>query len=132
MSASYTPLDCPMIVADVTFLSPDDGGRQTLPSFKTKPWYRPHIVIQDPAIRSAMVDENGNSNEHYLGVEFVDGPIDPKFGNNNRCKLRLSYHPRVDYSNVAGGETFTVREGGRLVGFGTVLSRSDPMPENAV
>ncbi len=32
------------------------------------------------------------------------------------------YYPRVDYSALQTGVTFTVREGGRIVGHGVVVS----------
>jgi hypothetical protein len=35
------------------------------------------------------------------------------------------YHPRVDYDAVCVGATFTLREGGKVVGFGTVMERRD-------
>jgi hypothetical protein len=112
------------IAANVTFLSHHDGGRRTLPSFRSKPWYRPHIVIQEPMIRSADVDANGLGTKLYLGVEFIDGPDHPEFGRCGQYQLLLPYHPHVDYSSVLEGATFTVREGNRIVGYGAVLSRS--------
>lgn len=117
--------DIPVINTEVVFLSYDEGGRKTLPNFKAQPWYRPHIVIQDPMIRVATIDENGIGKEHYLGVEFIDGPehVDPGYG--NQYILRLLHHSRIDYSNVIEGATFTIREGSRIVGFGTVLSRKE-------
>jgi len=108
---------------DVTFLSADDGGRNALPSFVVKPCYRTHIVIQEPTTRSPKIDKNGISNEEYLGVQFIDGPSSPEFNVSFRCTLRLMYHPSVDYSAIVNSATFTVREGGRIVGFGTVTSQ---------
>ena len=37
--------------------------------------------------------------------------------------LELMYHPRVCYSDVVPGATFTIREGGRVVGYGRVTDR---------
>ena len=36
------------------------------------------------------------------------------------------YFPLIRYEDVVPGATFTVREGGRIVGFGRVESRTDP------
>ncbi|PHS11527.1 MAG: hypothetical protein COA78_09530 [Blastopirellula sp.] len=117
-------MDQPTVEAIATFLPHDEGGRSTLLTFKSEPWYRPHIVIQDSAIRTAEVDENGMNNENYLGVEFIDGPEHLQFGHRDQYQLRLFYSPAVDYSAVIVGAEFTIREGARIVGFGTVLSRS--------
>ena len=43
-----------------------------------------------------------------------------------RFVLELMYHPDLPYSDVQPGATFTVREGGRIVGHGVVLSRTEP------
>ncbi len=40
--------------------------------------------------------------------------------------LRLMYYPRVDYSTLQTGVTFTVREGGRIVGHGVVVTSTLP------
>ena len=120
----YIDADTPVATVDAMFLCYEDGGRKTLPSFSREPWYRPHIVVQDPNIRSPQVDVNGMSTEDYLGVQFIGGPDKPEFNRTDRYTLQLLYHPSVDYSDVADGSTFTVREGGRIVGFGTVVSRS--------
>jgi hypothetical protein len=39
--------------------------------------------------------------------------------------LDLMYHPRVDYGAVQPNATFTIREGGKVVGFGRPVARSD-------
>jgi hypothetical protein len=127
----YCDVDTPVVIVDVTFLAREDGGRKTLPSCSRKPWYRPHIVIHDPATRSEKVDANGMCNENYLGVQFIDGPARPEFNRQDRYTLRLIYHPAVDYTAVVDDATFTVREGGRIVGYGTVFSRS-PMADEAM
>lgn len=126
----YTDVDTPVVTVDATFLAHEDGGRKTLPSFSREPWYRPHIVIQDPNARSPKVDENGMSAEDYLGVQFIDSPEKPEFDRSDRYTLRLMYHPSVDYSAVVDGANFTVREGGRIVGCGTVIARSQTTDGN--
>ncbi len=112
----------PIASASVTFIAAVDGGRETMPYLNTEPYYRPHIVVQDPTIRHAAYDDAGMGNEQYMGVEFVDGPEDADFNVPLGCTLRFMYHPRVDYSTAIAGATFTVREGGRVVAYGTLNS----------
>lgn len=83
----------------------------------------PHIVVRAPAILEATLDAVDAENEDYLGVEFVDGPANYVLGNTVEANLRLMYHPRVDYGALIPGATFSIREGGRIVGDGEVLSR---------
>jgi len=111
----------PIASAIVTFLSAEDGGRKTIPCLNTKPFYRPHIVVQDSSIRHATYDASGMGNEHYMGIEFVSGPEDVGFDIPFQCKFRF-IHPRVDYSTATAGATFTVREGGHIVAYGTISS----------
>ena len=60
----------PKVQADVTFLTTEDGGRQTAPNLCHE--YRPHIVVQSPEVRQAQVDESGVGCEAYLGVCFTE------------------------------------------------------------
>ena len=108
----------------MTFLLTSDGGRLTPPVLSSR--YRPHIVIQSPDIRHATVDDGGICREQYLGVCFVCAPDDYRLGQSVEVTLDLMYHPRVDYGAVQPGSTFTIREGGRVVGYGRVASRCDP------
>lgn len=116
--------DQPAIVARIAFLPPDEGGRLRLPTFRCEPWYSPHIVIQDENVRAAIIDSDGRGREEYLGVQFIDGPVKYAHGEPAEFVLELLYHPRVSYESVVEGATFTVREGGRIVGSGRVLSRA--------
>ncbi len=114
----------PTISADITFLTPEEGGR----TWGSAPWspgqYRPHLVVQNPDIRQAA--HNGNeSTEDYLGVVFTTWPAEHVAGKSLRYTLALLYHPEVDYDSLQKGATFTIREGAKIVGFGTVLSRSE-------
>ena len=111
----------PTASASVTFIAAVNGGRNAIPHLNTEPYYRPHIVVQDPAIRHATCD-NGMGDEHYMGVEFVAGPDNADFDVPLRCTLRFMYYPGVDYSTATVGSTFTVREGGRIVAHGTLNS----------
>src|SRR2546428_10062651 len=61
------------VTAEVTFLRTADGGRKTAPILNSGK-YMPHIVVQDQAIRKAIVDEDRVCRELYQGVRFIDGP----------------------------------------------------------
>ena len=119
-----------MIATRFTLLSEDEGGRSTplLPSAYGGA-YRPHIVIGDQHQREPIVRErDGFPNvldEEYLGVAFWDGPKTSPLptGTPMQIVLRLCYRPSSMYDAVAPGATFTLREGGRIVGFGEVTGR---------
>jgi translation elongation factor EF-Tu-like GTPase len=116
----------PTVTVDVVFLSAAEGGRQLPPGVNQRGLYRPHLVIQDRTVRRATLDEKGVANEEYLGVVFLEGPDQVRFGEPARCLLELVYFPAVLYVGVESGATFTVREGAAVVGQGVVLERADP------
>ena len=106
-------------------LSTDQSGRAFGIQIDNNARYMPHLVVDDRANRSAKRDENGISTEHYMGVVFGPAEVltDSTTGS-GRYPLRLMYYPRVDYKSLAVGTTFTVREGGTIVGHGVVIQRS--------
>lgn len=77
--------------------------------------YRPHFVVGDPARREADPE-----NEDYLGVAFNEGPEEGGAGQELIATVVLLYFPLKDYSALAPGTTFTIREGPQVVGFGCV------------
>jgi hypothetical protein len=104
--------DMPRIIAELTFLTPADGGRRNQPP---QPpwgadgcWYMPHAVV--------------DRQSEYLGVRFVGGPA-IESGEPGRFELALMY-PQVDYSALQPGVAITIREGGRIVARGRVLERT--------
>lgn len=107
------------ISAMVTFLSTEEGGR-THPVHDS-PTYMPHVVVGDPGQRAVMVDETGLSTESYLGVRFTGDGQQLTPGVEYGVQLELLYLGRVDYSELVPAATFTIREGGRVVGFGSVV-----------
>jgi hypothetical protein len=114
-----------VLLVDVVFLSPKEGGRQlSLPVFKYPAVYRPHLVAQDRSVRQARMRGNVIK-EDYWAVSFIDGPADFGFGESIRCRLSLDWFPETDYAPLVKGASFTVREGPRIVGHGVVLDRSD-------
>lgn len=115
--------DVPHIMCSVTFLRQEEGGRSTLPDLDSRK-YMPHLVVQSPDVRWAPAGKMPP--DDYLGVRFIaGGPLRP--GEACQTLMELMYHPGVDYSAIAVGATFTIREGPRIVGFGQVLERSDPV-----
>lgn len=109
----------PTIEAEVTFLSPEAGGRSRPPNLSAG-GYMPHLVVQPPDVREAKC-EGGVCTESYLGVVFLSGPAQFVAGQSSRVTMQLGYHPAVDYGALRDGATFTIREGGKIVGFGRVL-----------
>ena len=119
----------PRLIAEIVMLSSDDGGRSRGLDIDTDSRYMPHLVVDDRSNRTAKTDENGVSTEHYMGVLFepAQSITDPSTGSG--CyPLRLMYHPRVDYNSLLVGTTFTVREGGRIVGHG-IVTRCEPVTD---
>jgi hypothetical protein len=84
--------------------------------------YRPHIVIGDPSQRQAVIADGNRLTEDYLGVAFSDGPQHIEPGQPARTTMALIY-PRVDYSAAVPGATFTLREAGRIIGYGKIERR---------
>ncbi|WP_262048951.1 hypothetical protein [Bradyrhizobium sp. Bra78] len=112
----------PLIECDVTLLSPEEGGRTT--SFPAGAFsnnrYRPHIVVGDPSIRHAAVDNRGVSTEEYIGVAFSDGPHLPAIGKEMKVLLALMYFPNPMYDKLRPGVMFTLREGPKIIGYGRI------------
>lgn len=105
----------------VKFFSANNGGRQgLLPQLLSSGVYRPHLVVGDPSQKAMLVDEKGEGIENYLGVLFVaqEGPLVEE--EETLAEIETLY-PGVDYSKLVMGATFTIREGGSVVGNGEVL-----------
>lgn len=91
--------------------------------------YRPHMVVGSRNQREAIVevtDEHPRTlTEKYRGVAFISGPSGEEIPVNTRLivVLQLMYYPDVDFLDVVEGTTFTLREGGKIVGHGEVLRR---------
>ena len=111
----------PIVKARITFLSENEGGRQSM-LVDAGVGYKPHLVIQDPTIRKAAVDNKNQPTENYLGVNFIGGPsLTIKSGEENEFELECFYYPEVNYEKLVKGAMFTVREGARIVGFGEII-----------
>ena len=111
------------ITAVVNFLHREDGGR-LLPACDS-PSYRPHLVVENQAQGSASVRDNDAPAERYLGIQFTGDGREMLPGVEHEVRMDLLYSPKVDYSGLVRGATFTIREGGRTVGFGRVLRQPE-------
>jgi hypothetical protein len=117
---SRTSMSSATVLTEVVFLSPADGGRQQPPELGAALTYRPQVVVQDRQVRQARVRDGNVVDEPYLGVTFLDGPREIRFGEPAKVLLGLDY-PNVDYSSLSVGAAFTVREGAKIVGHGIVI-----------
>lgn len=129
LNSSYAAMSSParpIITADVVFLRAEEGGRSLPPVFDGQHTYRPHIVIQGRDVRRSATDADGVNRERYQGVAFLEGPSPYAPGHAGQFALELMYYPDLPYSDVQPGATFTAREGGKIVGHGVVLSRTEP------
>jgi hypothetical protein len=112
-----------MLEAEIIFHTADEGGRQLLPTgVLTGLRYRPHIVLGDVSQRG-LVDRDVAAQEEYVGVAFVAGPDQVKPGEPCTVRMTLIYWPNYDYPTVKPGETFTLREGARVVAHGQLKRR---------
>lgn len=112
----------PVIRAHVTFLSPENGGRVKMPELASGQ-YMPHLVIQSSDVRKAYVIDGSVIVDDYLGVRFLSAPAEMLAEHPLDCELELMYFPHVNYDAIHEGATFTVREGGKVIGFGVVKKR---------
>jgi len=115
------PGSVPIVKACVTFLTREEGGRAT-PAIGSET-YRPHVVVGDPNRRVAITANNDRTIvEEYLGVRFTGTDNDILTpGRPHDVALELCYFPSVDYTALKTGAEFTIREGGKVVGFGRVI-----------
>lgn len=119
-------MEIPRITAEVTFLTPDEGGRRSPPNFTGPRQYMPHIVVQPREVRQAIADDEGVGKELYEGIEFIERPADYRVGTPGLFVFNLMYYPQHRYPSVQPGATFTVREGAKIVAHGMVQVRTDP------
>lgn len=108
----------PIIEAEVTFLSPEEGGRKTPLSVAD---YRPLVALGAREQRRAVVDARATCTEELLGIRFLTGPA--RIAPGETAIVTLSYFPRKVVDPLSLGATFTIREGASIVGHGKVLRR---------
>lgn len=103
------------ILAEVTFLSPAEGGRRRLPG---PPWLRPGSAGYMPHL---VVEGLPGPASDVLGVRFRQG-AEPSVSRPAVFQLELIY-TTVDYSPVVPGVRFSLREAQHVVATGRVLDR---------
>ena len=105
----------------VKFFSKENSGREELPEdLLSIGTYRPHFVIGDPGQKKAVVNENNEGLEDYLGVVFISQEGALKKEKEIEAVVTMPY-PETDYSNLINGVTFTIREGDKIIGNGKVI-----------
>ena len=111
----------------MVILSKEEGGRATpLSAVAYQGQYRPHIVLQPREIRQAKIDMRdgrGHIVDEYLGVAFWTGPDPIPISKPFTVTMLLMFAPHPAYDPVVPGADFTIREGPKIIGHGTVLKR---------
>ena len=112
----------PRIECCLTFLAKGEGGRNfpLPPGALSGNTYRPHLVIGDPGQRHGIIADGNRGIEEYIGIAFHDGPEIADVSTEMVVELTLIYFPHPMYEQLKPGITFTVREGPKIVGYGTV------------
>jgi hypothetical protein len=115
------------ISTEIVILSSDEGGRTTpLLPVAYRGQYRPHIVLQSRETRQAKIELRDGMRQvvdEYLGVAFWSGPDPIPVSQPFTATLFLMYPEHPAYGPVVPGAEFTLREGAKIIGHGTVLKR---------
>jgi hypothetical protein len=116
------------ILTETVILPESEGGRHApLAAAAYRGGYRPHIVIEERANRVAkmgIVDGKRQVVDLYQSVLFWEGPHPVPISEPTPITMVLFYAPdQYDYPGVVEGATFTLREGGKIVGHGVVKRR---------
>ena len=105
----------------VKFFSKKEGGRSQLPpDLLSTGVYRPHLVVGSADQKQPFVDAKNRGVGDYLGVAFVTQDEKLLAGKEVVSEVIMPYED-IDYSALCPGVTFTIREGGSIVGNGHVL-----------
>jgi hypothetical protein len=116
----------PTVTAELRLLATAEGGRAgPLSLAHPTAYYRPHLVIDDPGQRVAVT--NGNMlTEEYVAVQLerAETVLRPG-GSSQQVRMTLLFFPGPQYVSVQPGAQFTLREGAKVVGYGTILTRED-------
>ena len=100
----------------VKFFSEENGGRTQLPkNLLSFGEYRPHFIIGDLNQKATK-----KTPENYLGIVFISQK-EPLIEEKEITAIVSTVYPDVDYSSLKTGITFTIREGAKIVGNGSVL-----------
>jgi hypothetical protein len=109
----------PSFEAEVTFIPKAEGGRTAPPLLDVDYSYRPHIVLGDPNQTEAITD-GYSITEPYISVALRLIQGDVEFNEPIIVEMVLIY-PLPEYeTTLVKGATFTIREGGSIVGHGSI------------
>src|SRR5260370_37039435 len=93
--------------AEVTFLSPEEGGRRTaLRLDHPEAFYRPHVVVGSISQRHAIVGADRVSGAEYLGLQFRRTGLVLAPGSTATVLMALIDYPANPYQRVPPGPTF--------------------------
>jgi hypothetical protein len=109
----------------VTFLLPEEGGRSHLAENSSH--YRPSLVFGDPDKRQPDLGDDGRTLTELYRMSAFDGDGTALLPDReHEVFIRISYYPdHRGYEKPSVGDTFTIREANRIVGFGRLLSIAD-------
>jgi hypothetical protein len=128
----------PLMECEVTFLTEQEGGRRSMPILSGGKYW-PHVVVGDPSQRKVILTErmmpveyaDGTKgeewtdkyiDEEYLGVRFESGPANGKLGEPLIVTLLVPFWSDDPiYKKLSPSATFTLREGGTIVGHRKML-----------
>ena len=88
---------------------------------------RPNVVIGDPNQRAALMKGNRGL-ETYLGIQFVSGPTEYDLGQVVFATVNTIFDG-PEFEKLVPGVTFTMREGPKIIGWGSVLARREDVPQ---
>lgn len=110
-----------LVSARVTFLSEADGGRRH-PAINDRR-YRPSIVFGDVSQRQAIFGDDGRTLvEPYRMTAFAGDGKELLADIPYVTEMVVTYYPGLSgYEAPESGDTFTIREGSKIVGFGEIL-----------
>ncbi len=108
------------VVANVTFLTEEQGGRKR-PAWNSRE-FRTHVVVSDPGQHEVNTAEDGRTlTERHLHACLDGDGEELTQGIENEVLLVLACYRAVENERLVPGATFTLREGGRIVGHGRVV-----------
>lgn len=107
----------PRIRVQLVLRAPSEGGRATPATDSSQ--YRPHLVLEEPGALG-----HGTDLEDHFGVAFCGEGQLLEVGRLYELEVELIYHAYLDYSALSPGAAFTLREGSKIVGTGTVVGYS--------
>jgi hypothetical protein len=100
---------------------PEKGGRSHPAENSSK--YRPSLVFGNPDKRQADLGEDGQTLIEAYRMSVFDGDGRPLLpGREHEVFIKITYYLDTQgYEKPNAGDTFTIREASKVVGFGRLL-----------